>query len=242
MKDIILKVDKLKKEYESFSLKDVSFEIEKGKIVGFIGNNGAGKTTTIRCILGLSPYQAGTIQVNGSTIDEDEEKYKSSIGVAFDTGYFYDSFTLKRMKNIVKAGFKNWDDIVFHEYLGKYHLDENKKIESLSKGMRMKYSLALAMSHNAEILIFDEPSSGLDPKSRHALCEEMLEHKKQGKTVFFSTHITSDLDKIADDIVLIDDGRILFGGSKDSFMNQGKETSKDIETVMLDVIGDSSIE
>jgi ABC-2 type transport system ATP-binding protein len=232
-------VDGLFKEYENFSLNNISFNIEKGTINGFIGNNGAGKTTTIRCILGLAPYSDGKITVDGTTLFEDEEKYKSALGVVFDSGHYYENFTLDQMKSIVAKSFSNWNEDIFQKYLDKYSLSEKKKISQLSKGMKMKYSLALALSHDAKILILDEPTGGLDPKSRNRLCEESLEQKQNGKTVFFSTHITSDLDKIGDNIFLIDNGTILFDGSKENFLKNGKSDSDDIEKVMLHMIENS---
>ena len=234
--NIILSVDGLCKHYEKFSLKSISIHIEKGKITGFIGNNGAGKTTTLRCIMGLSPFQSGEIRVDGTTLEENEEKFKSLIGVVFDAGHFYDFLTLNQMKSIIEKGYSNWNNSVYQEYLKRFSLRGDSKISELSKGMKMKYSLAIAMSHDAQILILDEPASGLDPKSRSWLCDELLEQKKQGKTIFFSTHITSDLDKIGDNIVLLDQGEILFSGSKDKFISYGNGTSGDIEIAMLNII------
>ena len=239
-KNIILSVDGLTKHYKNFSLKDVTIHIEKGKITGFIGNNGAGKTTTLRCILGLSPFQKGEIKVNGFTMKENEEKFKSLVGVVFDAGYFYEFLTLNQMKGIVKKSYSNWNDSVYQEYLQKFSLRGDSKISELSKGMKMKYSLAIALSHDAQILILDEPASGLDPKSRNWLCEELLAQKEQGKTIFFSTHITSDLDKIGDNIVLLDQGEILYSGSKAEFVSLGKTPADDIEAIMLAIINDRS--
>ena len=232
----ILSVDGLSKSYGDFSLKAVTIHIEKGKITGFIGNNGAGKTTTLRCILGLTPFHSGEIRVEGKALKDDEEKFKSLIGVVFDSGYFYESFTLNQMKSIVAGSYSNWNDTIYQEYLKKYSLRGDSKINELSKGMKMKYSLAIALSHNAQILILDEPASGLDPKSRNQLCDELLKQKEQGKTIFFSTHITSDLDKIGDNIVLLDHGEILFSGEKENFITLGRAISDDIETAMFHII------
>lgn len=239
MENNILSVKELTKKYDKFQLNSISFNVKKGRIVGFIGNNGAGKTTTIRCILGLAPYQSGEIKVNDISIKNNEEKYKSLIGVVFDSGNFYESFTLEQMKSIVCAAYKNWDDEVYNKYMEKYLLRGDSKIKTLSKGMRMKYALALAMSHNAEVLVLDEPSSGLDPKSRDQLCEELLEQKEKGKTIFFSTHITSDLDKIGDDIILIENGSILFNGQKAKFLEESGLKSANVESAMLKIIKDS---
>ena len=113
--NIILPVEGLSKSFKSFSLKSVSFHLEKGKITGFIGNNGAGKTTTLRCILGLSPFQGGEIRVDGITLKENEERFKSSLGVVFDSGYFYDFLTLNQMKSIISKGYSNWNDSIYHD-------------------------------------------------------------------------------------------------------------------------------
>lgn len=226
----ILSVENLTKHYKDFSLNKVSFDVERGKITGFIGNNGAGKTTTLRCILGLSPYPGGSIKIKGNTLRENEYRYKSSLGVAFDFGGFYENFTLEQMKNVISASYKNWDDSIFHEYLAKFSLNKDKKVGELSKGMKIKYSLALALSHDAQIIILDEPTSGLDPRSRDVLCKELLYQKECGKTILFSTHITSDLDKVADNIVLIDEGKVLYSGKKNQFT---ADCDEDIEAAMF---------
>lgn len=238
--NIILSVEGLSKSFKSFSLKSVSFHLEKGKITGFIGNNGAGKTTTLRCILGLSPFQGGEIRVDGITLKENEERFKSSLGVVFDSGYFYDFLTLNQMKSIISKGYSNWNDSIYHDYLEKFSIRGDSKIKELSRGMKMKYALAIALSHNAQILILDEPANGLDPKSRNQLCDELLEQKANGKTIFFSTHITSDLDKIGDNIILLDQGEVLFSGDKESFITFGNADSDEIEAAMFRIINTRS--
>lgn len=233
----ILTVHNLTKHYEAFCLDDLSFGIKKGEITGFIGSNGAGKTTTLRCILGLSPYESGRILLNGRSIKDDADNYKTSLGISLDSDGFYDSFTISQMKDIIGKGYKNWDENAFRLYMEKFSLHEKTRICRLSKGMKVKFALALALSHDAQVLILDEPTSGLDPKSRDIICRELLFQKEQGKTIFFSTHITSDLDKIADNIILIDDGRLLFSGTKSEFL-AGK--NYDIEYAMLNMISGRS--
>ncbi|WP_234122925.1 ABC transporter ATP-binding protein [Clostridium hydrogenum] len=219
MKDI-LEVNGLKKNFENFSLKDVSFSLKDGCITGFIGINGAGKTTTIKSILGLTIKDAGSIKLGGKEIDQNERELKNHIGVVLDDGYFYDDLTLTEMKNIVAPAYSNWDEAVFKNYITRFKLTPKQKISTLSKGMRMKYSIALALSHHADLLIMDEPTSGLDPLVRSELMDILLEFMKEdGKSVFFSTHITSDLDKIADVLILIDNGRIVLNEEKDVILD-----------------------
>lgn len=219
MKDI-LEVNGLKKNFENFSLKDVSFSLKDGCITGFIGINGAGKTTTIKSILGLTIKDAGSIKLGGKEIDQNERELKNHIGVVLDDGYFYDDLTLTEMKNIIAPAYSNWDEAVFKNYITRFKLTLKQKISTLSKGMRMKYSIALALSHHADLLIMDEPTSGLDPLVRSELMDILLQFMKEdGKSVFFSTHITSDLDKIADVLILIDNGRIVLNEEKDVILD-----------------------
>ena len=228
----MLSVKNLKKEYGKFKIDKVSFSVERGKITGLIGNNGAGKTTVLKCVIGVLQYDFGEIIIDGLMLGHHEEEYKEKIGIVFDSGYFYENLTLEEMKKIISAAYQNWDEEVYQGYLKNYKLDSKLKIETLSQGMKMKYALALALSHNAEILIFDEPTSGLDPKTRQLFCKEMIDQKKQGRTILFSTHITSDLDKIGDNIILMDRGRILKEATKQEFL-MGEST---VEAAMVNLI------
>ncbi|HHV09418.1 MAG TPA: ABC transporter ATP-binding protein [Clostridiales bacterium] len=212
----ILEVAGLNKTYEKFSLKNVTFSLAEDCIVGFIGVNGAGKTTTIRSILGLARKNSGKISVLGMDMDTHEKEIKDRIGVVMDEGCFYGDLSMDEMKSIIAPAYTRWSNNDYRDFMRKFDLDPKQKISTLSKGMRMKYSLVLALSHQAELLIMDEPTSGLDPLVRSQLLDIMAEYMKQGgKGVFFSTHITSDLDKIADMLILIDDGKIEFEKSKD---------------------------
>ena len=228
----MLSVKNLKKEYGKFKIDKVSFSVERGKITGLIGNNGAGKTTVLKCVIGVLQYDFGEIIIDGLRLGHHEEEYKEKIGIVFDSGYFYENLTLEEMKKIISAAYRNWDEEVYQGYLKNYKLDSKLKIETLSQGMKMKYALALSLSHNAEILIFDEPTSGLDPKTRQLFCEEMIDQKKHGRTILFSTHITSDLDKIGDNIILMDRGRILMEATKQEFL-MGEST---VEAAMVNLI------
>ena len=215
----VLEVKNLNKAYENFSLKDVTFSLNQDCITGFIGTNGFGKTTTIKAILGLVLKDSGKINFLEKDIDKHERKSKNKIGVVLDEGYFYDELTLKEMKNVIAPSYTEWDEQVFLKYIKRFNLNLGQKISTLSKGMRMKFAVALALSHHADLLIMDEPTSGLDPLVRSELIDILLDFMKEpGKSVFFSTHITSDLDKIADMIILIDDGQILIDEEKDALV------------------------
>lgn len=216
----VLEVRKLNKNYSNFSLKDVSFSLPEGCIGGFIGINGAGKTTTIRSILQLAREETGNIRILGLDMNTHEKEIKDRIGIVMDENYFYSELTLDKMKEIIAPVYSKWSDNDYKKYLTNFDLNPKQKIKTLSKGMRMKYSLALALSHNAELLIMDEPTSGLDPLIRSQLLEILSDYMKNGgKGVFFSTHITSDLDRIADMLILIDNGRTLFERSKDELLD-----------------------
>lgn len=215
----VLEVKNLNKAYENFSLKDVTFSLNQDCITGFIGTNGSGKTTTIKAILGLVLKDSGKISFLEKDIDKHERKSKNKIGVVLDEGYFYDELILKEMKNVIAPSYTEWDEQVFLKYIKRFNLNLGQKISTLSKGMRMKFAVSLALSHHADLLIMDEPTSGLDPLVRSELIDILLDFMKEpGKSVFFSTHITSDLDKIADMIILIDDGQILIDEEKDALV------------------------
>ena len=163
---------------------------------------------------------AGSIKLYGKEIDKNQRQLKNHIGVVLDEGYFYEDMTMKEMKSIISPAYINWDEKVFKSYISRFKLELSQKISTLSKGMRMKYSIALALSHHADLLIMDEPTSGLDPLVRSELMDILLDFMKEdGKSVFFSTHITSDLDKIADVLILIDNGRILLSEEKDTLLD-----------------------
>ncbi|MCB2312153.1 ABC transporter ATP-binding protein [Clostridium tagluense] len=228
----VLEVSGLNKSYEKFALSDLSFSLQEDCITGFIGINGAGKTTTIRTILGLVMRNAGTIKFFGKDMDTHESELKNRIGVVLDDGCFYDELTMKEMKSIIAPAYSRWNERDYKTYMEGFSLNPRQKISTLSKGMRMKFALTLALSHEADLLIMDEPTSGLDPLIRNQFMNILTDYmKKGGKSVFFSTHITSDLDKIADMIILINNGKILFEEEKDTLMDTHrlvKGDSKDL--------------
>ena len=215
-----LEIKNLRKRYGTFELRDVSLKLTEGLIMGFIGPNGAGKSTTIKAILNQIQRDSGEILLWGKDNIAHETELKNRIGVVLDEGHFYGHLTIRRMKNLIAPFYKTWDEREYRRHIADFRLEENKKISELSKGMRMKFAIALALSHRADLLIMDEPTSGLDPMVREELLEllrRMIQDEK--KSVFFSTHITSDLDKVADRIALINDGKILFNQTKDELLD-----------------------
>lgn len=215
----ILEVTGLKKVYKNFSLSDISFSLQEDCITGFIGVNGAGKTTTLRAILNLISKESGTIKFFEKDIQTNEKELKNRIGIVLDDGCFYDQLSMYEMKSIIAPAYSTWSERDYKAYMERFNLNPYQKISALSKGMRMKFALALALSHNADLLIMDEPTSGLDPLIRSQLMEILTDYMKQGgKSVFFSTHVTSDLDKIADMLILINNGKILFEEEKDTLI------------------------
>ncbi len=216
----ILEVTGLNKSYGEFSLSDVTFSLPEDCITGFIGVNGAGKTTTLRSILRLTTNTSGTIKLFGLDMEKHERELKNRIGVVLDDGGFYDELTMSEMKNVVAPAYSSWCEQDYKSYMDRFSLNPKQKINTLSKGMRMKYALALALSHKAELLIMDEPTSGLDPLIRSQLLTILTGYMKEGgKGVFFSTHITSDLEKVADMLIMIDHGKIVFQEEKDTLLD-----------------------
>ena len=217
----ILEVKELKKSYSNFTLNNITFSLPEGCITGFIGANGAGKTTTIRTILGLTEKTSGDITFFGLPMLGNEKKIKDRLGIVFDDTCFYDELSLTQMKSIIAPAYSEWNEKTFLNYLERFGLNPKQKISTLSRGMKMKYALAMALSHNAELLIMDEPTGGLDPQTRSDFCSILTEFMNNGgKGVFFSTHITSDLDKIADVLIMIDKGRIVFQEEKDYLLDK----------------------
>lgn len=216
----ILEIKGLNKSFKDFSLKGVDITLEKGYIMGFIGPNGAGKTTTIKLMMNLLKKDKGEIKIFGKDNIKDEKEIKNKIGFVYDENHFYEELTIQEMKWVIASFYKKWDDKVFEKYLKEFHLPPKKKIKDLSKGMKMKFSLAIALSHDAELLVMDEPTSGLDPLIRSELLEILSQTiQDENKAVFFSTHITSDLDKIADYIILIHEGKVLLNAEKDELLD-----------------------
>ncbi len=215
----LLKIDHLSKRYRSFELKDVSFSLEAGYIMGFIGPNGAGKTTTLKCMLGLTAKDGGSVALFGTDFFASERDAKQKIGVSLGGVDFYSKTKIKTITSVVRRFYENWDEELYQSYIKRFDIDESKRPAELSDGMRIKYSLALSMSHHATLLILDEPTSGLDPVARDDLLTLFQELIEPGEvSILFSTHITSDLEKCADFITYIENGKIVASRDKDGFL------------------------
>ncbi|MCI1946321.1 ABC transporter ATP-binding protein [Clostridium luticellarii] len=216
----ILSVMDLNKKYERFELSNVSFTLEKGTITGFIGRNGAGKTTTLKSLLNFVHPDRGEIVFFSRKFKDSEFEIKQKVGFVSGGINYYPKKKIKVISATTRRFYKQWDNRAYSHYMDMFKLDENKTPDELSEGMKVKYSLALALSHNAELLILDEPTSGLDPVSRDDLLSVFLELEAKGITILFSTHITSDLDKCADNILYIKNGKILANTHMNSFLSQ----------------------
>ena len=216
----ILRLENVRKTYPSFTLKDVSFSVKPGQIMGFIGRNGAGKTTTLKCIMNLIHYESGKISAFETDMSKNELENKQRIGFALSELNYYPNKTIRQLVNVTKRFYKKFDQKKFDEACRLFNLNQDKKLEELSSGMKVKYSVAIALSHEAELLILDEPTSGLDPVSRDEILDIFRKIvKNKDRAILFSTHITSDLDKCASDITYIHDGEIIFSGNKNDFIN-----------------------
>ncbi len=216
----ILRLENVRKTYPSFTLKDVSFSVKPGQIMGFIGRNGAGKTTTLKCIMNLIHYESGKISAFETDMSKNELENKQRIGFALSELNYYPNKTIRQLMNVTKRFYKNFDEKKFNEACRLFNLNIDKKLEELSTGMKVKYSVAIALSHHAELLILDEPTSGLDPVSRDEILDIFRQIvKNKDRAILFSTHITSDLDKCASDITYIHDGEIIYSGTKNDFVN-----------------------
>ncbi|MBE6998030.1 MAG: ABC transporter ATP-binding protein [Ruminococcaceae bacterium] len=214
----VLEVEGLCKAYPGFHLQSVSFSVAPGSIMGFIGRNGAGKTTTLKSLLHLVHPDAGAIRFFGLDLEAHEGEIKQRIGYAGGAVDFYRRKPIRALAEVTRSFYPNWDEAAYRRYMDAFSLDEGKTPAQLSEGMRVKLSLALAMSHRAELLILDEPTSGLDPVSREELLDAFTFLRSRGVAILFSTHITSDLEKCADHISYISGGRLLASEGMQAFL------------------------
>lgn len=228
----LLKVDSLCKKYDGFTLDNVSFSVEPGTIMGFIGRNGAGKTTTMKAMLNLIGRDGGSVTFEGMDYYAHETECKQDIGFIMGEFNCYTRSKLSKITDVTKRFYRNWDDEAYRKYLKRFGLDENKRVRELSAGMRVKYALALALSHNARLLVLDEPTSGLDPVSRDDLLDVLRGViEDESRSVLFSTHIISDLEKCADNITYIINGRIYASCDIESFKARYLLVSGDLEAL-----------
>ena len=215
-----IEIQGITKKYDGFTLDNISFNVPRGSIMGFVGQNGAGKTTTIRSILNIIPIDSGKISLLGMDHLKNEEEIKERIAVVFDEMPFHDLFTAKDMGRIFKGLYQKWSDQTFQQFMERFQLPMNKKLGKFSKGMKMKMQIACALSHEAELLIMDEATTGLDPVVRSEILDIFLEYlQDEDHSILMSSHITSDVEKIADSVTFIDKGRILLSGYKDEILD-----------------------
>lgn len=214
-----IEINGLTKKYDGFTLDAISFDVPMGCIMGFIGQNGAGKTTTIRALLNIIKTDGGSIQMLGMDHVEDEYAIKEQIAAVFDEIPFHESFTANQVSIMFKGLYENWNEERFFAYLDRFCLPRKKKIAKFSKGMKMKLQIATALSHGAKLLIMDEATTGLDPVVRNEILDIFREYiQDEDHSVLMSSHITSDLEKIADCVTFIDRGKILLTGFKDEIL------------------------
>ena len=234
-----LTAEGLTKTYPSFTLDHVSFSLERGRIMGLIGKNGAGKSTTLKSILNLVSPDGGRIELLGMPFPARETDCKQKTGVVLGSIDFYQHKRLEAITAVTRRFYREWDQGSYERYLREFDLDPRKRVKELSAGMRVKYLIALSLSHGAELFLFDEPTSGLDPVSRDELLELFQALVKDGtRSILFSTHITSDLEKCADDITYIKDGKILSSAEKGVFLRsfQHLRTPEDAAPLTLEDI------
>lgn len=221
MKNNAFEINNLYAKVGDFKLKGINLSVEKGTIMGLIGKNGAGKTTLIKTMMNMLPKTKGEILFNGIPLFNNEIKVKGNIGVVFDSPIFAMTLKPKKIKNIMAPLYKNFDLKRFDELMKRFELNPKKKLSEYSKGMQMKFSVVMALCHNPDLLIFDEATAGLDPIARADILDLLLElMQKEERSIIFSTHITSDLERIADYITMIEDGEIVFSEEKNALLDK----------------------
>lgn len=227
----MLKLINVCKTYPKFKLDNVSFSIEEGSICGFIGRNGAGKTTTLKGMMNLLHFDSGEVHVFGHNFFEDELENRQNISFSLSEINYFPDMKIGKLTKVTSRFYKNWNQDIYEKICKKFMLDQDKRVKELSSGMKVKYNLAIALSHDAKLLILDEPTSGLDPVSRDEILDIFKNLVKTGKrSILFSTHITSDLEKCADHIVYIKKGKIISSKSKDEFISGYKYIEGDISS------------
>ena len=232
----VLEIEGLCKRYPAFTLENVSFCVSAGRICGFIGRNGAGKSTTLKSILGLVHPDGGAVSFFGQDVRQHEREFKEQIGVVLGGIDFYPKKKVKTITDVTRRFYRNWNDEKYRHYLKLFSIDEEKRVDQLSSGMKVKYLLALALSHNAKLLILDEPTSGLDPVSRDELVELFRAIVADGqRSILFSTHITSDLEKCASHITFIKDGEIFHSSTVAEFMAAYADRGATLEDIIVSV-------
>lgn len=232
----VLEVQGLTKRYPAFTLDHVSFDVPQGAVMGFIGRNGAGKSTTLKSILGMVHPDEGAVRVFGMDYAANEAAIRRELGVVLGGIDFYPKKKVGTITDVTRRFYDNWDEEKYRHYLQLFALDESKRVDQLSSGMKVKYLLALALSHNARLLILDEPTSGLDPVSRDELVALFRAIVADGqRSILFSTHITSDLEKCASHITFIKDGEIFHSSTVAEFMAAYADRGATLEDIIVSV-------
>ncbi len=216
-----LRLEHISKKYETFTLHDVNLVIPKGSIMGFIGENGAGKSTTMKAMLGLIHPDGGEVYVDGKRFTGEERGIKERLGVVTDSSCFPEELNAVEIGNVMRRVYRTWDKKRYKGLLKEYKIDEKKRIREYSRGMKMKLSLVVALSHDSKLLVLDEATSGLDPVVRDSLLDTFLDFiQDEEHAIWLSSHILSDLEKVCDYITFIQDGRILFSENKDELIEK----------------------
>lgn len=226
----------LSKSYPLFKVDNISLDVKQGYITGLIGPNGVGKSTLIKMMLGMIHPDSGSIKILGCEMPKHEIDIKQRIGIVSDDCFYYEHLTIRDTMNMIEPFYMNWNVNKFNRYLEQFELSPKKKVQDLSKGMKIKLSLAIALSHEAELLIMDEPTSGLDPIFRRELLDvlaEMMQNERN--TIIFSTHITTDLDRIADYITFINRGKLIFNEAKEDLLEKYAIVKGDQELLDSDI-------
>ena len=217
--DYAIDVRDLTKDYGTFRLDRVSFCLPGGAIMGLIGENGAGKSTTIRCMLNLACYQAGSVRLLGKDVRQEENAVKEDLGVVLDESTFHDTLKAPDVSRILSRIYRRWDEVLYARYLDQFELPRNKTIKEYSRGMKMKLSIAAALAHRPRLLLLDEATSGLDPVVRNEILDEFLNFiQDEEHAVLISSHITSDLEKVADYITYLHRGKVTHSGARDQLL------------------------
>lgn len=215
-----IEIKSIKKTYKDFKLDINNLKVQSGTITGLIGENGAGKTTLIKSILGIIKSDCKNLKIFNKDYKENENEIKDDIGLVLDNAFFPELLNAKDINTIMKGIYKNWDEKLFFKYLKEFNLSCAKEIKSLSCGMKKKLEIITALSHHPKLLILDEPTSGLDPVARSEVLDILLKFiKDEDHTVLLSTHITTDLEHTSDQIIFIDDGKIVLDEQKDNVIN-----------------------
>ena len=216
-----IRVESMTKKYPGFTLDHISFTLPAGQVMGFIGENGAGKTTTIQSILGITGINQGRVFLLGRQMNQDAVDIKQDIGVVLDKPGMHESLNIKNMASVLRHAYRNWDEGLFQKYVKDFSLPIDKPFKEYSTGMLQKASIALAMCHHPKLLILDEPTSGLDPVVREEILDIFLDFmQEEDHSILFSSHITTDLDKIADSLTFIHQGKLVFSASREEIQDR----------------------